>query len=103
MNNEDFLKLVGKFCDFDGNPVEASPDAQVVIVAGPWEHMPVGAMQTKCQVCARLLGVAPPSQAMLAQPGRVHLVLCRHCWKAFGHWRQGDTEAMLRAIEEGME
>jgi hypothetical protein len=61
--------------------------------------MPVGAMQTKCRVCERLLGVDARSQAMLAEPGRVELVLCRNCWKAFGYWRQGDTAAMLRAIE----
>lgn len=101
MDNEEFLKLVGKFVDFDGHPVpNPDPDkTQVVIVAGPWEYMPVGAMQSKCGVCQRLVGVDARSQAMLNQPGRVALVLCRNCWKAFGCWRQGDTEGMMRAIE----
>jgi hypothetical protein len=100
VNNEDFLQMCGKFWDINGNRVEApGPQAAVVIVAGPWEHMPVGAMQTQCRVCERLLGVDARSQTMLNEPGRVVCVLCRNCWTAFGHWRQGDTAAMLRAIE----
>jgi hypothetical protein len=103
VDDKKIQELAGKFCDRDGNPTTPAAEDQVVIVAGFWRDMPVGAMQTQCKVCQRLLGVDKRSQAMLEEPGRVVLILCRKCWRAFGHWREGDVEAMLRTILEAGE
>jgi hypothetical protein len=92
---------LGKFLDFDsGEQVEApASDAPLVIVAGLWENMPKGAMQHKCKVCQRLVGVDPRSQGFLAQPGKVHTVMCRDCWEGFQLWRAKDLEGMSKWLD----
>lgn len=78
---------LGKFIDLDGNRVADPGQAAVVIVAGLWGDMPKGAMQQQCRICKRLVGLAPPSQKMLAQPGRVCAIFCRDCWEGLQHYR----------------
>jgi hypothetical protein len=92
---------LGKFLDLDGNRVEApKADATMAIVAGPWERMPKGAMQGSCQVCKRLVGFDPRSQAMLEQPGKVHYVFCRECWEGFQYYKNKDAEGMSRWLDQ---
>jgi hypothetical protein len=92
---------LGKFLDFDtGKQVDApAEDAPIVIVAGLWENMPKGAMQEKCKVCKRLVGVDPRSQKFLAQPGKVHILMCRDCWEGFELWRAQDWAGMSKWLD----
>lgn len=92
---------LGKFIDLDtGNRLGAPrDDSPLVIVAGPWENMPKGAMQAKCKICKRLVGVDQRSQNFLAQPGRVHMLMCRDCWEGFQLHRAGDLEALSEWLD----
>lgn len=100
MTNMRFIKRhAGKFVDFELKEVPGPrADEPLVIVAGYWEDMPVGAMQEKCRVCKRMVGVDPVSQGMLAQPGQVLMVLCRNCWMAFDEYRKGNREKAERIV-----
>jgi hypothetical protein len=90
----------GKFVDLDGNVKEGpAPDESVVIVAGFWPDMPKGAMQEKCKLCKRLVGVDKNSQAMLAQPGKVHTILCRDCWQGYNCYRNKDVDGLLAWLD----
>jgi uncharacterized protein YlaI len=94
---------LGQFLDMEGNRVtEPLASAPLVIVAGPWESMPPGAMQEKCKVCKRLVGVDPRSQGFLAQPGKVHTVMCRDCWEGFTIYREKGVAGLSEWLD-GME
>lgn len=83
-NPIDYRTLEGKYISLDADqPHEAdAPAMPVPIVAAPWENMiERGAMQSQCNVCARLVGLAPPSQEMLAaRPETV--IICTRCYAA---------------------
>lgn len=79
----------GKFVDGHGSPSEPPrQDESVVIVAGPWEDMPRGAMQSTCAICRRLVGLDVTSQGMVDRA----IIICRTCYLAGEAIKAGEFE-----------
>jgi hypothetical protein len=85
LTEPNYETIKGKFAEFDKETVrliDKPSDGDFIIASAAWSlcsRFP-GAMQAKCQICERLIGLSPQSQQYVSEkPDR--LVVCIACFE----------------------